>query len=118
MAVELNRNLSAGVRIALEGSPTTPELMVVAGREIPQLGAGCIILQPDVLVNDPRRGWMPVGGTYPELAKVDPEYTPWFDLGDGYKLDQIDIWCGPDRIVVSNASDSAAAITARASDFR
>lgn len=56
--------LSSEVELRIE-LPSTPEILVCAGREVPQLGAPYLLVQPEIVAGDWRRGWVPVGGDWP-----------------------------------------------------
>jgi hypothetical protein len=62
----------------------------VQGSECPQLRADYILVQPDVLAKDPRRGWVPIGSPAPEnrgegwagdLVYIGRQDTPQLRLG-------------------------------------
>jgi hypothetical protein len=63
----------------------TSPCLLVHGRECPQLGAEYVLVQPDVIAKDPRKGWMPIGGhwaeTQADLVYVGREDTPQFRFG-------------------------------------
>jgi hypothetical protein len=56
--------LSPEVEVLIE-LPRTPEILVYAGREVPQLGAPYLLVQPEIVANDWRQGWVPMGGEWP-----------------------------------------------------
>lgn len=50
------------VRIELPGAP---EIQVVRGCDVPQVSALYLLVQPEVVADDWRCGWSPVGGEWP-----------------------------------------------------
>ncbi len=68
--------------------PNTAEIEVVRGELVPQVGALYVLSQPDVIAEDWRRGWIPVGGRWPNevylreqeslrLGKLDGDPVMW-----------------------------------------
>lgn len=54
-----------GVEVHIE-LPDTPDIQIVRGENVPQLDALYVLAQPDVIAEDWRRGWIPVGGHWPD----------------------------------------------------
>lgn len=53
--------------------PNTPWIEVRAGNELPQLVADYVLVQPDVAMNDWRRGWTGLGGDWEEEVYLNRE---------------------------------------------
>jgi hypothetical protein len=64
--------------------PPNPTIRVLDGREVPQLEAPLVLVQFEVVAQDWRRGWCPVGGEHYEREYISDPTEP--DL----VLDQLD----------------------------
>ncbi len=64
--------------------PNTPRIEVVDGAEIPQLCAAIVLVQPNVIGHDWRRGWTPVGGEAwdDEVSLAEESSLQIGELGD------------------------------------
>lgn len=81
-------------------------LFLIHGRECPQLGADYILLQPEVVAEDPRRGWLPVGGVHDGSRGLGGEDTPELELGADVDPDHAHIGVDPDEAIgISDGSD-------------
>lgn len=65
--------------------PPNPTVRVFDGREFPQLDVALVLAQPEVVKQDPRRGWFPIGGDHydSELEFGEPESTLVFERSSG-----------------------------------
>lgn len=65
--------------------PPNPPIRVMDGREFSQLDAPFVLVQFEVVAQDWRRGWFPLGGDHydSELEFGEPESTLVFEQPDG-----------------------------------
>ncbi len=66
------------LRFRLGTDGAVPEFEVVSGLDWPQVHSRYVLLQPEVVCRDPRAGWVPLGGIYPESVLIGPRETPEF----------------------------------------
>jgi hypothetical protein len=62
-----------------EGPGASP-IEIVSGLDWPQLHARYVIVQEEVVRRDPRRGWAPVGGVYPDHLLIGPSDASQLDF--------------------------------------
>lgn len=87
--VDFNPDFRHPIAIDFGRTSETSRCFLVHGRECPQLNADYILIQPDVIAKDPRRGWVPIGGQHVlrpeeqarEAVYVGREETPQLRLG-------------------------------------
>jgi hypothetical protein len=60
--VRIKPDFKHPVELRFGRTPETSPCFLVHGSECPQLGAEFILVQPDVIAKDPRKGWEPIGG--------------------------------------------------------
>jgi hypothetical protein len=62
------------------GDDSSPCLLL-PGREMPELGATYVVLQPDVYHDDPTRGWVGVGGNFRDTVELGRASSQQLRLG-------------------------------------
>ncbi len=81
-------------------------LFLIHGHECPQLGADYILLQPEVVAEDPRRGWLPLGGVHGGSRGLGTEDTPELELDSNVDPDHAHIGLMLDEgVAISDGSD-------------
>jgi hypothetical protein len=81
-------------------------LFLIHGRECPQLGADYVLLQPEVVVEDPSRGWLPLGGVHSGGRGLGTEDTPELELGSDIDPDHAHIGLMlSEGVAISDGSD-------------
>lgn len=85
----IDRDFQHPIEIDFGRTPETSTCFLVQGRECPQLKADYILIQPDVIAKDPRKGWVPIGGMHARRPKeealetvyIGRDETPQLRLG-------------------------------------
>jgi hypothetical protein len=86
-SVEIKPDFKHPIELRFGRTAETSPCFLVHGSECPQLGAEYVLIQPDVIAKDPRKGWEPIGGT-----PVDRFGTAY--IGRGEETPQLRL--GPD----------------------
>lgn len=81
---------------------STPALQIVSALDWRQLHSRYVITQPEILATDVRRGWLPVGGVYPDWVLIGAGRTPQFELPE----------CGKNPLLHIHAHDTFLTATA------
>lgn len=103
------------VEIQLSDSEESPTVHLVHGRVAPQLRAEYILIQPDVIEKDPRRGWLPLGGVHYREVDVGRESSPQFDFDDDVAGAHCTIkGLGSNRLSIDDISADGRGITVKA----
>lgn len=75
------------VELRLGRTSDTSPCYLVRGEVCPQLAADYIVVQPDVMRQDPTKGWVPIGDTYPGDVCLGRRLTPQLRLGPDVSRD-------------------------------
>jgi hypothetical protein len=94
----LSVRMWSGVEVRIE-LPNTAEIEVVRGELIPQLDALYVLTQPDVMSQDWRQGWVPVGGRWPDEIYLREQESLQLGELDG----DPEMWGFPDRLEFEQA---------------
>lgn len=105
--IEIRSDFKLPVEVQLgANSSERRRLFLIHGRECPQLGADYVLLQPEVVVGDPRRGWLPLGGLHAGSRGLGTEGTPELELGGDVDPDHAHIGLILDEgVAISDGSD-------------
>lgn len=96
----------AHLEIRLGDNSTEKRLEVVSGLEWPQVQARFIVVQPEVLAEDPRHGWVPVGGIYPDSVLIGPGEVGQFSLPTAVGYNDHLLACGYETFLSLTAGGS------------
>lgn len=91
-------------------------LLLVHGDECPQLDADYILIQPEAVSADPRRGWLPLGGLYPSARSLGAEDTPELELGEDVDPDHAYVSVTSEGIYITDGSTSKTEVRAHPDD--
>lgn len=109
--IEIRPDFEHPIEVLLGTEPTERRrLFLVHGRECPQRGADYILMQPEVVAEDPRRGWLPLGGVHRFSRGLGTEDTPELELGSDVDPDHAFIGAGEEGIAISDGSDRGATL--------
>lgn len=101
------------------GTPVAKDqsrLFLLHGSECGQLGAEFILVQPEVVAADPRRGWLPLGELHPAAQTLGTEDSPEFDWGIGVSPDHGRVSVSEEGIWISDGSNTKTEVRAHPDD--
>lgn len=76
-----------------------------AAESLPYLGARYLAIQPEVVLDDPRRGWRPFGGEHPSHGVAfGRSESPDFDLVRWASREHLYVWGAGSAITLVDAS--------------
>jgi hypothetical protein len=86
----------------------TPQIVVISARQVMQLEADWLVLQPELVRKNPGKGWQAVGGRFDELQFLGSEELTAIQ----FREDEDTTICrlrsfGPDAIEIVNLSEKS-----------
>lgn len=112
----VSREFTCPVDMRLGCTTVEQRVVLIHGRECPQLGASYLLVQPDVVARDPRRGWLPLGGRHPEQLFLGSEDSPELELGDGVDPDHAVVSITSEGICITDGSSTGTDVRAHPDD--
>lgn len=98
--------------LELEEGPGASPIEIVSGLDWPQLRARYVVVQEDVIRKDPRRGWVPVGGVYPDCLLIGPAEAGQLEFSAAVGRDD-GVLIGADETFLSLTGCGSTVATAR-----
>jgi hypothetical protein len=101
VSVEIKPDFKHRIELRFGRTSETSPCLLVPGSECPQLGAEYVLIQPDVIAKDPRKGWVPLGGIHAvtptalDTAYVGREESPQLRLGPDVSRHHAEVAFGP-----------------------
>lgn len=95
--------LDRPVRLLL-GSVEAPPLELLDGEDVPQLGADLLVVQPEVIRADARRGWLPIGGVYSDAVCIGRTESPSLNLDPRASREHLYVHCTRQELILVDVS--------------
>lgn len=105
------------IEIRVGQPPDTSPCYLVHGSECPQLNADYILVQPDVLAVDSRRGWVPFGGIHCFAAYLGRTDSPELKLGADVSREHCDLGINRGVLTIGDSSRNGTWVIARPDDL-
>jgi hypothetical protein len=105
------------VTLLLGRQPETPPCLLLPGDCCPPLGASYVLMQPEVIRQDIRRGWLPLGGRHAKAVELGRETSPGLNLGPDVSREHCRLAVNALELAIEDYSANGTIIVARDDDL-